>query len=96
MDIDIFQEKPFAAALSNPNITVMIEEDRYTESVLEKFIKFSQNPLPARLCIKFYKWKRASRKKKFAHVLQELSQKMQVIVEYEDLGQVNRPYYDYW
>jgi hypothetical protein len=95
VDIDVIEHKPFAAAISNPNIAIVIEEDRYTNTILTRFTKFSRGPLPARLHLTFYKWKRASRKKKFGQLLQELAQKMLVFVEYEELGQVRRPYYDF-
>lgn len=95
VDIDVIEHKPFAAAISNPNIAIVIEEDRYTNTILTRFTKFSRGPLPARLYLTFYKWKRASRKKKFGQLLQELAQKMLVFVEYEELGQVRRPYYDF-
>ncbi len=94
MDIDIFDEKPFAVAATNPNVIIIMEEDRYSEKVLEKFTKFAaEGPLPSRLEIKFYGWKKAARKKKFGKVLEELSQKITLRVEYEDHGQVWRPYY---
>jgi hypothetical protein len=91
MDFDLIHKKPFAVAATNPNLTIIVKEDRYSEQILAKFVKFSEGPLPAIVFISFCGWKRAVRKKKFGKVLEEMSQKIQVFAEYPDNEKIIRP-----